>query len=226
MWAFSDARFGLGVGLGAMAAVSYFIAPVETPPQYGLDHGLSVASDEFLTSMTGATGAQLIDGNSLAILNNGDEFYPAMLGDIRSAELSITIEAYIYWAGGIGLEFARALAERARAGVRVKILLDAVGSSDIGDEIVRELEAAGCQIAWYNPIRWYTLGRFNHRTHRSRSSSTAAWRIRAGRGLRTTGSGTRRTPITGATSRFASRARRSRRCRPAFRRTGSRPRAS
>jgi len=166
MWAFSDARFGLGVGLGGMAVVSYLIAPVETPPQYGLDHELSVASDEFLTSMTGATGARLIDGNSLEILNNGDEFYPAMLGDIRSAELSITIEAYIYWAGNIGLEFARALGQRARAGVRVKILLDAIGSSDIGDDIVRELEAAGCQIAWYNPIRWYRLGRFNHRTHR------------------------------------------------------------
>jgi cardiolipin synthase A/B len=166
MWAFSDGRFGLGVGLGAMAGISYLIAPVETPPQYGLDHELVVSSDEFLTSMTGATGAQLIEGNALKILNNGDEFYPAMLGDIRSAELSITIEAYIYWAGEIGLEFARALAERARAGVRVKILLDAVGSSDIGDEVVRELEAAGCQIAWYNPIRWYTLGRFNHRTHR------------------------------------------------------------
>jgi cardiolipin synthase len=166
MWAFSDGRFGLGVGLGAMAVVSYLIAPVETPPQYGLDHDLVVSSDEFLTSMTGATGAPLVEGNSLEILNNGDEFFPAMLRDIRRAELSITIEAYIYWAGEIGLEFARALAQRARAGVRVKILLDAIGSSDIGDEIVRELEAAGCQIAWYNPIRWYTLGRFNHRTHR------------------------------------------------------------
>ena len=166
MWAFSDGRFGLGVGLGAMATVSYLIAPVETPPQYGLDHDLVVSSDEFLTSMTGATGARLIEGNSLEILNNGDEFFPAMLRDIRSAEMSITMEAYIYWAGEIGLEFARALAQRAGAGVRVKILLDAIGSSDIGDEIVRELEAAGCQIAWYNPIRWYTLGRFNHRTHR------------------------------------------------------------
>jgi cardiolipin synthase len=107
-----------------------------------------------------------VPGNSLEILNNGVEFYPAMLRDIMRAELSITIEAYIYWAGEIGLEFARALAERSRAGVRVKILLDAIGSSDIGDEIVRQLEEARCQIAWYNPIRWYTLGRLNQRTHR------------------------------------------------------------
>jgi cardiolipin synthase len=166
LWAFADGRFGLGVGLGTMAVFSHLMAPLETPPQFGLDHDLVIESDEFLTTITGATGAPMVPGNRLEILNNGDEFYPAMLADIEGAEVSITIEAYIYWAGDIGLAFARALAERARAGVRVKILLDAFGSSDIGDEIVRQLEDAGCQIAWYNPLRWYTLGRFNQRTHR------------------------------------------------------------
>jgi cardiolipin synthase len=76
------------------------------------------------------------------------------------------MEAYIYWAGEVGRQFAEALAQRARAGVPVKILLDAIGSTDISDEIIKMLESAGCQIAWYNPIRWYTLGRINHRTHR------------------------------------------------------------
>jgi cardiolipin synthase len=166
MWAFADGRFGLGVGLSAMAVLSHLMTPVETPPQYGLDHELTVESEEFLTTITGATGAPVVGGNRLDILNNGDEFYPAMLADIERAELSVTIEAYIYWAGEIGLAFAEALAARARAGVRVKILLDAFGSSDIGDEIVRQLEQANCQIAWYNPLRWYTLGRVNHRTHR------------------------------------------------------------
>src|SRR5687767_10949445 len=166
MWAFADDRFGLGVGLGAMAVFSYLIAPVETPPRFGLDHDLAVESAEFLTTIAGATGAPLVPGNRLDILNNGAEFYPAMLDDISRAERSITIEAYIYWAGEIGRAFAAALGERARNGVRVKILLDAIGSSDIGDEIVKELEGAGCQIAWYNPIRWYTLGRLNRRTHR------------------------------------------------------------
>ncbi len=89
-----------------------------------------------------------------------------MLREVRRAQSSVTMEAYIYWAGEIGEKFAAALAERSRAGVRVKILLDAIGSSDIGDDIIRTLEASGCQIAWYNPIRWYTLGRINHRTHR------------------------------------------------------------
>ena len=55
---------------------------------------------------------------------------------------------------------------RRAAGRPVKLLLDAIGSSSIGPEILDVLETGGCQIAWYNPIRWYTLGRFNNRTHR------------------------------------------------------------
>ena len=78
----------------------------------------------------------------------------------------MTIEAYIYWAGDIGKRFAQALAARAKAGVGVKILLDAVGSSTIGDEILEILEKGGCQLAWYNPARLYSIGRLNHRTHR------------------------------------------------------------
>ena len=89
-----------------------------------------------------------------------------MLEAIRGARRSITIEAYIYWRGEIGLEFAQAIAERAKAGVPVKLLLDAVGSATIGDEILKVLEDGGCQLAWFNPIGWYTLDRFNYRTHR------------------------------------------------------------
>ena len=45
-------------------------------------------------------------------------------------------------------------------------MADAVGSASIGSEILDVLEKGGCQVAWYNPIRWYSLGRFNNRTHR------------------------------------------------------------
>ena len=100
------------------------------------------------------------------VLNNGDEFYPVMLEEIARAQTSITIEAYIYWAGDIGRRFADALAAKAREGIPVKILLDAVGSATIGTEILETLEAGGCQLAWYNRINWYTIGQFNHRTHR------------------------------------------------------------
>ena len=156
------AAFGIAIWSG----VCSLSTPIEFPPQYGLDHGLSVEDPEFLNTMVGAAGVQFVPGNSLKLLNNGDQFYPAMLDAIAEAKHSITIEAYIYWAGEIGVTFARALADAAQRGVRVKILLDAVGSSSVGSEILQILEKGGCHVAWYNPIRWNHLRRINNRTHR------------------------------------------------------------
>ena len=154
------------LAVGAWSAVCSLSTPAEFPPQFGLDHGLAVGSVDFLHTMEGAAGVPLAPGNSLELLNNGDEFYPAMLAAVRGAKRSITIEAYIYWAGEIGLTFAKALAERAVHGVKVKILLDAVGSSSVGEEILGILRTSGCHVAWYNPIRWNKLRRLNNRTHR------------------------------------------------------------
>src|SRR5688572_18059058 len=154
------------IGTGLMAAFSFLAWPREVPPRVGLEHEFSVDDEEFLTTIAGSTGIPFFDGNAIEILNNGDEFYPAMLKSIEQAQCSVTIEAYIYWAGDIGKRFAQALAARAKAGVGVKILLDAVGSSSIGDEILEILEQGGCQLAWYNPARIYSIGRLNHRTHR------------------------------------------------------------
>jgi cardiolipin synthase len=153
-------------GIGMWAGVCSLSTPVESPPHYGLDHGLEVGSKEFIHTMAGAAGVPFVGGNRLVLLNNGDRFYPAMLKAIEDARYSITIEAYIYWAGDTGATFARALAAAARRGVRVKILLDAVGSSSIGNEILKILEGGGCQVAWYNPIRFTRLRRINNRTHR------------------------------------------------------------
>jgi cardiolipin synthase len=166
VWSLVTDRWFWGIAGGITALIAYLMTPEEFPPVYGLDHEFGIESDEFLHTVSGATGMVFAAGNKIALLNNGDEFYPAMLEEIERAEASVTIEAYIYWAGDIGRRFARALARRARAGVSVKILLDAVGSASIGSEILETLEAGGCQLAWYNRIRWYSIGRFNHRTHR------------------------------------------------------------
>ena len=166
VWAIGNAEWSWAIGAGAMALVSYLTAPPAPPPRFGLDHEFSIDSPEFVGTVAGASGSPFLEGNTLELLNNGDAFYPSMLAAIRGAEHSITIEAYIYWAGEIGATFAEALADRAKAGCPVKILLDAIGSASIGSEILDLLEAGGCQVAWYNPIRWYTLGRFNNRTHR------------------------------------------------------------
>ncbi|MGH9163880.1 MAG: phospholipase D-like domain-containing protein, partial [Vicinamibacteraceae bacterium] len=152
---------------GLLAVLLHLATPAEgRPPVFGLDHIFDVASPEFIQSLEGATGVPFVDGNSVRLLDNGDAFYPAMLRAIRSARRSVTMEMYIFWASDCGTTFAEALAERARHGIPVKILLDAIGSATVGDRILKILEDGGCHVGWYNPIHWYTLGRFNNRTHR------------------------------------------------------------
>jgi cardiolipin synthase A/B len=165
-WALATDRWWWALGTGVMAALSHAIALRDPGLAFAVDHQMAVDSQAFLDSMVGSTGVPLQPGNAIDILNNGDEFYPSMLEAVRGAGRSITIEAYIYWRGEIGLAFAQAIAERAKAGVAVKLLLDAVGSASIGDEILKVLADGGCQLAWFNPIGWYTLDRFNYRTHR------------------------------------------------------------
>lgn len=153
-------------GIALWAGVCSLSTPAEFPPQFGLDHNLAVGDPEFMNTLAGAAGVPFVDGNAVELLNNGDRFYPSMMDAIIKAERSITIEAYIYWAGEIGLQFAKTLAAAAERGVHVKILLDAVGSSSISSEILKILENSGCHVAWYNPIRWNHLRRINNRTHR------------------------------------------------------------
>jgi cardiolipin synthase len=160
----ADSQAWAGVTAG-LAVVARLVERRVHPPRFGLDHEVECDSVEFLSAVAGATGTPFVEGNQVEMLHNGDAFYPRMLEDIRRAESSICIEAYIYWAGEVGMQFAAALDERARAGVRVMLLLDAVGAADIGDEILRTLEAH-CDVAWYNPLRWRTIGSFNNRTHR------------------------------------------------------------
>ena len=90
-------------GVGLWSGICSLSTPAEQPPQYGFEHGLTVGSPEFLETMAGAAGVPFLPGNKFQLLNNGDAFYPVMLKAIREAERSITVEAYIYWAGEIGM---------------------------------------------------------------------------------------------------------------------------
>ena len=111
-------------------------------------------------------GPPFLAGNRHQVLLNGDQIFPPMLAAIRSAKTSITFETYIYWSGEIGRAFADALAERARAGVKVHVLLDWVGSAKVEEGFVEKMSAAGVQIRKFHPPHWSHLGRMNNRTHR------------------------------------------------------------
>ncbi|MEO8630892.1 MAG: cardiolipin synthase [Betaproteobacteria bacterium] len=126
----------------------------------------SVGDPQFFTAMSVLLGPPIVGGNQVKALLNGDEIFPSMLRAIRSARRSITFETYIYWSGEIGKEFADALSERARAGVKVHVLLDWVGSSKMDDQYLEELQRAGVQVRRYHAPHWYNLTRLNNRTHR------------------------------------------------------------
>ncbi|HET7610668.1 MAG TPA: phospholipase D-like domain-containing protein [Rhodanobacteraceae bacterium] len=110
--------------------------------------------------------APLIDGNSIDMLLNGDEIFPAMLEAIRHARRSVNLLTYIYWQGDIARRFADELAAAVQRGVKVRLLVDAVGGGRMAPATVERLEQAGCSFAWFRPLRAYNLGRFNDRTHR------------------------------------------------------------
>jgi cardiolipin synthase len=151
---------------GVLSFFLYHTTPETHPAVYALQTDLDVESAEFPVTMAGMTGMPLLPGNRVALLNNGDEFFPQMLEAIESAAHSVTMEQYIFWDGRVGRRFAEAFAEKARSGIPVKLLLDAVGSATLGEPVLKILEAGGCQLAWFRPIHWYTMNRANHRNHR------------------------------------------------------------
>ncbi|MES2099293.1 MAG: phospholipase D-like domain-containing protein, partial [Pseudomonadota bacterium] len=128
--------------------------------------GYAVDDPQFRRVMGTLLGPPILAGNQIQPLLNGDEIFPAMLDAIRGAQQTITFETYIYWSGTIGQEFADALAERARAGVRVHVMLDWWGSGSIEELHLERMQGAGIEVRRYNPPRLTTLGRMNNRTHR------------------------------------------------------------
>ena len=123
-------------------------------------------AEESARALSANLNAPLLDGNAIDVLLNGDEIFAAMLGAIREARHSINLLTYIYWQGAIARQFADELAAAARRGVQVRLLVDAVGGAKMAGNMVDELKHAGCTFAWFRPLRWYNLGRFNNRTHR------------------------------------------------------------
>ncbi|WP_330175262.1 phospholipase D-like domain-containing protein [Streptomyces sp. NBC_01498] len=111
-------------------------------------------------------GIAMTTGNSLVPLRNGDEIFAGMLESIRGAEHTVDMMTFVYWRGDIANEFAQALSERARAGVRVRLLLDGFGSRLIEKDQLEEMERAGVHVAWFRKPLYLSPLKQNHRCHR------------------------------------------------------------
>jgi cardiolipin synthase len=126
----------------------------------------------FYPTIAAHTDASIMSGNRVELLFNGDQIFPAMLEAIRSAQKSITYQQYLFEDGAIAHEIAEAFAERCRAGVQVKILLDSLGSSSLPQDIPDLWKKSGCELEWFERIKvfqfitpWELLN-YNHRSHR------------------------------------------------------------
>lgn len=111
-------------------------------------------------------GIAATEGNAITPLRNGDEIFAAMLSGIRGARHTVDMMTFVYWRGDIARDFARALAERARAGVRVRLLLDGFGSRLIERALLDDMERAGVQVAWFRKPLYLSPLKQNHRCHR------------------------------------------------------------
>jgi cardiolipin synthase len=122
--------------------------------------------EEGLPSIAGMTKAIILDGNRAEILQNGDEFFPALLESIAKAKETICFETYVWWTGGICDEVAEAFARRAREGIEVRVTIDAMGSTKMKKRLRQLMKDAGVKVSRYHPIRLKDIGQLNKRTHR------------------------------------------------------------
>jgi cardiolipin synthase len=122
--------------------------------------------DHWREVFEGALGVPATRGNKVDILRNGVQIFPAMLDAIAKAEHTVDMLTYVYWSGDIAEQFAEALCERARAGVRVRVLLDAIGAAPMSRDLIDALNAAGCHLEWFRPPTTWKVWEIDHRTHR------------------------------------------------------------
>lgn len=123
-------------------------------------------TDRIRRILEGVIGVPATEGNLIEVLRNGDEIFPAMLEAIEGAEHTIDFLTFVYWRGTVGGTFAERLADRASAGVRVRVLLDAWGAHPIDRTLVTLMDDAGVRIRWFRPFHRLQPSKMDHRTHR------------------------------------------------------------
>lgn len=154
----------------ALTLVAVFVALNFTTGEKKIEQHIarlySADEPDFARAMGVLLGPAITSGSRFETLLNGDQIFPSMLESIRGAQKSITFETYIYWSETIGKQFADALAERARAGINVHVLLDWLGSGKMEAKHLSDMEQAGVQVRKFHQPKWYNLARLNNRTHR------------------------------------------------------------
>jgi len=160
------AFWGLGILAVATAIVSLFFALGRRPGKAWASEVPPVNSRDFLVGISGLVDSPLEAGGTVKLLNNGGEFFPAILDAMRKARKTINFSVYIWEPGKASDMVFAVITERARAGVEVRVLLDGLGCMRAPSEGLDALKAAGGRVERFRPIRLGRLTRFHRRNHR------------------------------------------------------------
>jgi cardiolipin synthase A/B len=154
--------------LAAAVLAALFLLVLFEPslPYHTEEPAAAADSPSFVNYLSALVNARLFSLGEARVLAEGRAIYDAQLTAIRGATRAIHLEVYLFLRGRVGDAFLAALEERARAGVAVRLIVDRIGSLRTPDAYFARLRAAGGRVLWYQPIAWYTLKRFNNRTHR------------------------------------------------------------
>ncbi|MFC9328676.1 phosphatidylserine/phosphatidylglycerophosphate/cardiolipin synthase family protein [Kitasatospora sp. NPDC057015] len=171
------------------------LAPGSEPGRTGdPGHDVAARKQALRRRLERLIGIAATEGNELLPLRNGDEIFPAMLRAVAQARHTVDMTTFVYWRGDIAHRFAHALADKARGGVRVRLLLDGFGSRLIERELLDLMECAGVQVAWFRrPVRLSPLKQ-NHRCHRKVLVVDARTAFTGGVGIAQEWCGDARTP--------------------------------
>lgn len=121
---------------------------------------------QYRNVLENALGIPFSTNNSVDVLVNGDEIFPAMLDAIEKAERQIDFLTFVYWSGDVAYKFAKALAKKAEQGVKVRVILDAYGAAFMPDELPELMINKGVELKWFRPLSRWKIWKTDNRTHR------------------------------------------------------------
>ena len=151
------------LGIAVLLVIVIWSIKRHRSPKLKIESGASI--EDLMPSLAGLALGTAVAGNCVEVLENG-AFFDVLLERIRAAEKSVHFETFLWKEGVLGQRMADALSGRARAGSQVRVLLDAVGSKDIGEAARRQMQDAGCKVVFFHKKNIYNIGVMNDRDHR------------------------------------------------------------
>lgn len=148
-----------------LTALYFIISRRRRTPKYQLNPDELPDVGDCLLKFAGMTKSAVHGGNDVEVFQNG-ALFPALVRSIEEAKETIHLELFVWDTGELEHQFVELFCNKAKQGVKVRILLDAIGSMDADKKQLQIMRDAGVDLQIYCEVSWWNLRRFNHRTHR------------------------------------------------------------